>query len=154
MLGHRPRRWPNIKPALLTWGSRVYRVASQHVYVTSIVWLRHKWYDQASLFCADTRRWPRVVSMLVHRLRRWPNIETARGQRLISAGMRGPNWPAPRVHNDLRYCSSTYTTRLFINTKKISFAWKTSANLVKIQYLISMPNKYETSFWCRFNGNP
>ena len=35
---------------------------------------------------ANTRRWPNVGLLLVHRLRHWPNVETTLGQRLVFAG--------------------------------------------------------------------
>ena len=38
---------------------------------------------------ANTRRWPNIELMLVHRLRRWTNISPTFDQRLVFAGSIG-----------------------------------------------------------------
>ena len=86
-LGHRVRRWPNIKTTL---GQGVMFAVYAHAWHT---WQYHIWYRPIEIhhrastnFPADTRRWINAGLTLVQRRRRWINIKTTLIQRLVSAG--------------------------------------------------------------------
>ena len=70
---------------------------------------------------ANMRRWPNVVSMLIHRLRRWPNIETTLGQCLLfcwviaavvlnSVVTKWPVWKIAEKHNIHQKTQTIYTS--------------------------------------------
>ena len=87
---HNMRRWPNVgsqlEQRLRRWASCKLTLRQRVMPVGQVTYLAQSdKYDNWAKIQASTRRWPDVVSMLVHRLRRWPNIETTSGQRIVHA---------------------------------------------------------------------
>ena len=78
LLGHRLRRWPNLKSPLdqCSMDTVCTRWADLDIYTSrSIVPTLGE-----RLVFANTRRSPNVGTVLAHRLRRWPNIEPTLGE--------------------------------------------------------------------------
>ena len=87
MLGQRLRRWPNIKPSLVSC------VVPGHAqrYYSAVVSFFHnnnrKWQCNYTAIPTDTRHWINVGLTLNHRLRRWASVKLTLIQLLVSFGM-------------------------------------------------------------------
>ena len=161
MLDQRRSRWPNIEPTLgqrrscllgiflraqaaqtrKCWVALGVNLAGTRSTLSArtATWVWTEWsrvWAEWSLFffthSGNTKRWPDVGLMLVHRLRRWPNIKPTSGERLVSVVQSFARWvsvfckwlPNPSECGPAQPVRPASTTRNIINYWLTKLYWK------------------------------